>query len=97
MYVLALYGVSVNYSGNCLYDEHTSRSICKLSLDFDINFCEHIMLVYIINPHFHIDFCEHDAHTNLPTSVGLAQAHPNKQPEFCQTTVQVVLISLKLL
>ena len=34
MHVLALYGVSVNYSGNCLHDEHASGGICKLSPDF---------------------------------------------------------------
>ena len=30
-----------------------------------------------INPYFHVDFCECDAHTILLASVGLAQAHPN--------------------
>ena len=30
MYIPALYGMSVNYSGNRLHDEHTSGSICKL-------------------------------------------------------------------
>ena len=34
MYVPALYGVSVNYSGNYLHDEYTSGGICKLSPDF---------------------------------------------------------------
>ena len=28
------YIVSVNYCGNCLYDENTARSICKLADDF---------------------------------------------------------------
>ena len=29
-------------------------------------------------PYFHVDFCEHDTCTILPASVGLTQAHPNK-------------------
>ena len=34
MQVSALHGVSVDYSGNCLHDEHTSGCICKLSPEF---------------------------------------------------------------
>ena len=35
-----------------------------------------------INPYFRIDFCERDARTILPTSVGLTQAHPNYNSEL---------------
>jgi len=30
------------------------------------------------HPYFHVYFCERDARTMLPASVGLAQARPNK-------------------
>ena len=32
---------------------------------------------YTITPCFHVEFCECDTHTILPTSVGFTQAHPN--------------------
>ena len=77
MHVPALYGVSVNYSGNCLHDEHTSGNICKLLPDFKHKLCESMTLVPLIRISTLI-FCEHDACTILPASVGLALAHPNQ-------------------
>ena len=38
----------------------------------------HIHDTHTINPYFYVGFCELNAHTIFPASVGLAQAHPNK-------------------
>ena len=71
------YTVHVHFSGNHLHDKHASRNICKLSPIFKSKLLwTHDICT--INPYFHVDFCEHDTHTILSTSVGLTQACPNQ-------------------
>ena len=40
--------MSVNYSGNCLCDEHTYRKNCKLSPTLNANFCESMTLIPLL-------------------------------------------------
>ena len=71
MHIPTLYGMSVNYSGNCLCDE-AFVSYAAFNLILNVDFCERMT---ISDLYFQVNFCEHNVHTIPPTSVGLAVLH----------------------
>jgi len=82
MYITALYGASVNYTGNnslcdeCTYQPYVCGASVNLTGDSSCDECMYQPYMER-HPYFHVDFCEHDVRTILLASVGLTQACPN--------------------